>query len=423
MARSYGSSSTLLAFKEPTYGTPPTGDWEKFAFVSSDVSAEQPLLASDLLGQGREPRAPFLDVITDSGNLVVPVECRDFGRWLEFLLGAPTSSAMAASGSIVFTANPSNGHTITLNGVVWTFVNTSPTGNQTEIQGTLASTLSELVSNLNASAAAGLAVATYSTNATTLTVTHDTAGAAANSYALASNNANAKVSGAHLSGGGYSHVYVSGATSLPSFGLEVGHERVPAYFLHTGCILNSMALNFQRSGAANATLNVIAQGETRFDTSQGGTPTRRAFRPFSQFNGAITRNGVALANVTGAQFTYSNGLETIPTLRPDALIEGVDPTIISVTGSIDVRFADTTLIDDAINNTPIELELAYRMGGLDGNHFSMAWTFHEVYLPRPRIPISGPGGVQTSFNWQAVFSEALEKSVTVTLKNDVESYA
>ena len=50
MARSYGSSSTLLAFKEPTYGTPPTGDWEKFAFVSSDVSAEQPLLASDLLG-------------------------------------------------------------------------------------------------------------------------------------------------------------------------------------------------------------------------------------------------------------------------------------------------------------------------------------------------------------------------------------
>ncbi|PZP83841.1 MAG: hypothetical protein DI582_10215 [Azospirillum brasilense] len=423
MARSYGSSSTLLALKEPAYGTPPSGDFEKYAFVSSDVSAEQPLLASDLLGQGREPRAPFRDVITDTGNLVVPVECRDFGRWLEFLLGAPTSSANAANGNIVFTANPSNGHTITLNGVAWSFVNTTPTGNQTEIQGSLGATLSELVSNLNASVVSGLSVATYSTNATTLTVTHDTAGATGNSYTLASNNANGVVSGAHLSGGGYTHIYESGAAALPSFALEVGHANVPAYFLHTGCLLGSMAFNFQRSGAANATLNVIAQGETRYGSSQGGTPTRRAFKPFSQFNGAITRNGVALANVTAAQFTYSNGLETIPTLRNDALIEGVDPTILSATGSIDVRFADTTLIDDAINDTPIELELAYRLGGLEGDHFSLVWTFHEVYLPRPRVPISGPGGVQTTFNWQAVFSELLEKSVTVTLKNDVASYA
>lgn len=423
MARSYGSSSTLLALKEPTYGTPPVGDYEKFAFVSSDVSAEQPLLASDLLGQGREPRAPFLDVITDAGNLVVPVECRDFGRWLEFLLGTPTSSANAASGSIVFTANPSNGHSVTINGVAWVFVDADPVGNQIEIQGTLAGTLAELALQLSASVEVSLTVASYSANATTLSIAHDIAGAAGNGFTLASNNANAKVSGAHLSGGGYAHVYESGAAFLPSFALEVGHEKVPAYFLHTGCILNSMALNFQRSGAANATLNVIAQGETRFDATQGGTPTRRAFKPFSQFNGAITRNGVALANVTGAQFTYSNGLETIPTLRPDALIEGVDPTIISSTGSIDVRFADTTLIDDAISNTPVELELAYRLGGLDGNHFSLAWTFHEVYLPRPRIPISGPGGVQTTFNWQAVFSELLEKSVTVTLKNDVASYA
>jgi hypothetical protein len=59
---------------------------------------------------------------------------------------------------------------------------------------------------------------------------------------------------------------------------------------------------------------------------------------------------------------------------------------------------------------------------LDGNNFSLTWTFHEVYLPRPRIPVSGPGGVQASFNWQAVYDDALSKSVTVVLKNDVTSY-
>jgi hypothetical protein len=181
----------------------------------------------------------------------------------------------------------------------------------------------------------------------------------------------------------------------------------------------SMALNFQRSGAANATLNVIAQGETRYVTSQGGSPTNRVYKPFSQFNGAIKRNSVALGNVTGAQFTYSNGLEAVSVIRSDGLIEAVDPSALTINGSLDVRFADTLLLDDAINNTAIELELGYKMAGLEGNNFSLTWTFHEVYLPRPRIPISGPAGVQASFNWQAVYDESLGKSVTVVLKNDI----
>ena len=423
MARSYGSAATLLALKESTYGVKPTGNWEKFAFASSDLSAEQNLLSSDLLGQGREPRAPFRDVINDEGNLVVPVEGRDFGRWLQFLLGNPVSAGVAATGDITFTANPSASHTITINGVVWTFVASGATGTQTNIGANLAATLTQLATDLNASVNASITPVTYANvGGTKLGFTHDTLGAVGNTFTIASGNANGVASGATLSGGGYTHTFVSGAASLPSFAAEIGHANVPAYFVHTGCMLGSMALNFQRSGAANATLNIIAQGETRFASTQGGTPTSRVYKPFSQFNGSIKRNNVSLANITGAQFTYSNGLQAVPTIRNDGLIEAVDPTIINVNGSIDVRFADTTLVDDAINNNAIELELAYKLAGLDGNNFSLTWTFPEVYLPRPRIPVSGPGGVQASFNWQGVYDDALSKSVTVVLKNDVTSY-
>jgi len=424
MARSYGSAASLLALKEVSYGTKPGGNWEKFAFVSSDLSAEQNLISSDLLGQGREPRAPFRDVINDEGNLVVPVEARDFGRWLQLLLGNPVSAGVAATGDITFTANPSAGHTITINGVVWTFVASGATGLQTNIGANLNATLTQLATDLNASVNASITPATYSNGGgTKLNIVHDTLSAVGNAFTLASGNANAVVSGATLSGGGFTHTFTSGAASLPSFAAEIGHANVPAYFVHTGCMLNSLALNFQRSGAANATLNIIAQGETRFTASQGGTPTVRAFKPFSQFNGTIKRNSVALANITGAQFTYSNGMQTVPTIRNDGLIDGVDPTTVSVSGNIDVRFADTTLVDDAINNNAIELELAYKLPGLDGNNFALTWTFHEVFLPRPRIPISGPGGVQASFNWQAVYDDSLSKSVTVVLKNDVSTYS
>jgi hypothetical protein len=413
----------LLALKESTYGTKPTGNWEKFAFVSSDLSAEQNLLSSDLLGQGREPRAPFRDVINDAGNIVVPVECRDFGRWLQLQLGNPTSAGVAATGDITFSANPSAGHTITINGIVWTFVASGATGAQTNIGANLNATLTQLATDLNASVNASITPATYSNGGgTKLSIVYDTVGAAGNAFTLASGNANGVVSGATLSGGGYTHTFISGAPALPSFAVEIGHANVPAYFVHTGCMLNSMALNFQRSGSANATLNILAQGETRYTATQGGTPTTRTYKPFSQFNGSIKREGAALANVTGAQFTYGNTLEAVSVIRPDGLIDGVDPAPVSIAGSIEARFADTTLIDDAINNSAIELELGYKLPGLLANNFSLLWTFHEVYLPRPRVPISGPGGVQTSFNWQGAFDESLSKSATVVLKNDITTY-
>ncbi len=43
--------------------------------------------------------------------------------------------------------------------------------------------------------------------------------------------------------------------------------QVPAFFIHTGVMLNSIALEFQRSGAAAATLGAIAQGEDWFFSS------------------------------------------------------------------------------------------------------------------------------------------------------------
>jgi hypothetical protein len=44
------------------------------------------------------------------------------------------------------------------------------------------------------------------------------------------------------------------------------------------------------------------------------------------------------------------------------------------------------------------------------------------YLPRPRIAIAGPQGVQATFDWQAVRDTTLDCICTVTLVNDIEEY-
>jgi hypothetical protein len=84
--------------------------------------------------------------------------------------------------------------------------------------------------------------------------------------------------------GSWDHEFASGGDDLPSYTLEVGMPKVPAFFRHSGVKLNSIGLEFSRSGPAAATINAIAQGETRFVTTQGGSPTSLTFSRISQFH-------------------------------------------------------------------------------------------------------------------------------------------
>jgi hypothetical protein len=43
-------------------------------------------------------------------------------------------------------------------------------------------------------------------------------------------------------------------------------------------------------------------------------------------------------------------------------------------------------------------------------------------LPRPRIEISGPQGVQATFDWQAARDSVVGRMCTATLINDIEVY-
>lgn len=313
MARAYGANAHLLGKFESAYGTPPSGNYIKFPFVSSELGSEQGLVASDLLGQGRDPAQPIRDVIKVEGNIVIPVDLRNFGHWLKALLGVPTTTGT----------------------------------------------------------------------------------------------------------GPYVHTFVSGAASLPSIAVEVGMPDIPAYFMNAGVRVNSLQLGFARSGAASATLNCIAQGEESGVSSGGGTPTTATLTRFNQFQGSIKKDGDALGNVTGAQLTYSNNLERIETIRDDGKIESADPTIAALTGNIAVRFADTGLIDAATDNTPLELEFAYT---IDEDN-ALIFTAHEVYLPKPKLAVNGPGGVQATFDWQAAKATSPARMLTVVLKNDIASYA
>jgi hypothetical protein len=313
MARARGANAVMAAAFETTYGTAPVAGFKKLPFVSSALGDEQNLIASDLLGYGREPLPPSRDVVNNDGDAVVPVDLRNFGYWLKLLMGAPTS--------------------VDNSGVI-------------------------------------------------------------------------------------THTFVSGALTLPSMAIEIGMPEVPSYGMNVGVRANTMKIQLQRSGLLNATMSLVAQGETKATSSAAGSPSEAAIERFSQFMGEIKRNGTALGHIVSAELTYMNNLDKVEVIRPDGRIEDADPAMVAVTGSVNVRFADTVPLDQATSGDPCELSFGW---AIDADK-SLLFTVHSAFLPKPKTPIQGPGGIQAAFAWQAAKDPALLKTCTAVLVNDVATY-
>ena len=218
--------------------------------------------------------------------------------------------------------------------------------------------------------------------------------------------------------GPYTHEFASGSWTLPSMSIETAMPEVPRYAMYSGCVLDQISWQMQRSGLLTATAKLIAQGEAVATGSAAGTPTGWNLQRFGHFNGSIKRNGTALGNIVSADIQYANSLDRIETIRADGRIDGADPSIAALTGKMDVRFADQVLMTQALDGTPAELEFAYNLG----TGQSLTFTAHAVYLPRPRVEIQGPQGVQASFDWQAAFDSSAGQMCTVTLVNDIATY-
>jgi hypothetical protein len=300
-----------LAF-ETVYGTPPASGYRTVPFANTSLGAEQPLITSELLGQGRDPTAPIKDAVTVDGDVVVPIDVENFGLWLKAAFGQPVTSG------------------------------TTPK----------------------------------------------------------------------------THTFQSGSWTLPSLSIETAMPELPRYATYTGCVVDQLSWQMARSGLLTATARLVAQGEAVGAVSGAGTPTALGLQRFGHFNGSITRNGVPLGNIVSAEITYANGLDRIETIRNDGRIEGADPGMAALTGRVEVRFAESTLVDQAIAGDPCELVFGWSLGA----EASFTFTAHAVYLPRPRIEIPGPQGIQASFDWQAAKAVSPARMCTAVLVNAVTGY-
>lgn len=217
------------------------------------------------------------------------------------------------------------------------------------------------------------------------------------------------------------HTFNSGASSLPSLAIEMAYPQVPAYEMVTGCVVDSLRWTMRRSGLLTAQVGLQAQAAATpagSSAAASSPATPYALTRFGPFNGSVTRDSVALANIVAAEIAYSNNLDRVETIRADGKIDGVDPTIASLTGSVTLRFADLTLFNQAVNGTPCELVFGYSISA----NAAFTLTAHAVYLERPGIQIPGPNGIEVPFTFKAAKATSPARLCTALLTNTVASY-
>lgn len=87
-----GINAVCSGVFETTYGLSPASGYRRLAFVSHTLGEERPLIEDDQLGFGREGLDPILDVASNDGDIVVPVDQAAIGFWLRAMFGAPSTS-------------------------------------------------------------------------------------------------------------------------------------------------------------------------------------------------------------------------------------------------------------------------------------------------------------------------------------------
>lgn len=424
MARARGSNAKLYGVIETEYGVTPSAGFYKLPFVSSAVGDEQTLVEDDTLGLGREAGDPSLDVINNAGDIVVPACVRNLGFWFKCLFGDPvTEQGIAAEGKITFSAQPVAGSSIDINGVEFTF------GTEIAIGSTLKATVGNVVAALSASVNALVSVASYRTSAkgNAVEITYNDLGVAGNAFTLSVSTdpvSNATVSGATLTGGAatgaYRHTFKSGASTLNSASIEVGMPDVPTYAVNYGLGVDTLSFDMGRSGNLNFTMGCIARGEADRTkvSSVTGTLKELEQKRLTQFSGSVLSDGVPIGDIVSSSYKFSNNLDKVEVIAEDGRIAGVDPGKVAVTGQDVMRFSDTALLIKAASGTPIQQERRWKISST----MQFTITNHRVFLPKPKVPISGPDGVQITLAWQSAKDSAKGCMVTAVLVNDVESY-
>ena len=222
------------------------------------------------------------------------------------------------------------------------------------------------------------------------------------------------------SGAPYTHVFKVSDTTPSGIVQCTYGTATTSYGLFSGVKCSSMSMTVGGDEELTATFSLAGRDATYSTTDYDSNASLVTLKRLNNFQATLKKDSVAFATCTQVDFTIDNGLDTsIRTIGGQGMVYDIPEGIMSVTGTMNCLFTDTTLLAAAKASTEMALELAI---AIDASN-SLTFKFPEVQLQYQGPTVDGPTGIMAEFPFVAYFSNSADDSVVVaTLVNSTASY-
>lgn len=221
------------------------------------------------------------------------------------------------------------------------------------------------------------------------------------------------------SGGGFNHLWKSGADALPSYSIERQQvDTTPKmYFLTTGVKGQSFSLQVLPRGAVQMSIPIMASRTVRSTTSGAGTLANVEIDRFLQKQSFVKKDGTDLGRVPSVQLDYANNLTGDPYVGGGGAIGGTTLGKVAVTGQLVSKLWNFDLFDEVDSRAGFPLDFGYEAE----NGYKLTFSVADTLLISPNWTTqAGPQDVTFDL---AGAKTATNSALEVTLLNDVASYA
>ncbi len=223
--------------------------------------------------------------------------------------------------------------------------------------------------------------------------------------------------------GDYTHIFKSGAASLPAHTIEIKHKD-DDYAQHIGMMVDKLSVAMAREGGYRK-LTASLKGRTETSPSPtasaaGAIGAALTASKLVAVRGALKIDNVKVGEIISADAALANNLEAYAELD-DGFVAGYDLGTFGFTGSLTARFLTRDMYERANAGTAFALELSWTLAA----NKSLAIRSGVTKLEKSAKPVSGPGGMQQQYNFVAQHdpNEVDKAMVVATLKNQIASYA
>lgn len=219
----------------------------------------------------------------------------------------------------------------------------------------------------------------------------------------------------------FTHVFKSGKDTLPTLA-QSRKIKTGDYRRVRGLAVNGMRLHAEKAGGYPIVdLDVMLRDEAKAAVDPTGTivAAMALLRPPAA-RPVVRWESVAIGACLAADISYTNNLARFDPLGGTEYPDAFDPGEAVPSGSLTMRYQDSTWFDIADAGTYGNLEIEFAHPSAPSTR-TIVFGFPKAKLARKPMGISGPGVIDSPFDFSAEQTVS-EAAMIVTLKNAQASY-